>query len=978
MNRKKLSGTYLAIFMCCLSILPCNAQDRLWTHFNMDRGLPSSTITCFQRLADGRMAMGSSEGLLLWDGITFQKVIPQQGAGELVNPYVAAILQDPLGNVWVATRNSIWRVSLNSMSVQVYTDTLFTFGGIQSLEYVARKSSVMAMGRQFVFGFDTRASGLIPAERNHVPSGGYLYHNGLDNQTEIYRFPHRLMLADNQGKMVQLFADSQMVYATYSNQLKAWVCVSRKGIYLLKRNRKYMLNFQLDCSRLLSNNTVHTDPTGGIWISHPMGLYQFTDTSDHQGILHTGHPSNPYSIRNFNGPVWRDPDGNILLGQDGIGFAFSGAQASSLRFYRYEEIGVSTAWCFWQHPSTRLMYAGCSEGLLEINQESPSYIPRLLKPVKDSRCVVSALFPLTGDRLLVGTYGHGTWIFDLKKKVFTSLPWLKNYPVFGLKQLPGRGILLYGIKGLLLIDSVRFSIIEAFQDPLLYNLYCLEQGSGGRWYAGNGRGLLELNNEMKVLKNWRPSSLSTSIAAEVILCIKQSNSGSRYLGTMGGGLLRLVDNNVLHIPLAGNPTNIYGILETSDSSLLLSTSSGIVLYRTQNGTSACLNRKNLLPFTDLAQSGWYETQDHYWFAGDNGILSMKKPINSVFQNTSSYVIREMGLPQSNIQLKADNRQLHVEPTLLNAMPGSEAIIEYLISPAEEVMHRLPQGQAQIYYPNLSPGDYLLKVKISDTLGWMAPAILEIPVRAEARWYEQSWVKALTLLLLIALVSYAVRYVSLIRLRWKLRKMEVEDRLNRERLRISRELHDNVGSQLSYLISGLETSEMYLERQKMAEAERLLGNMQLSARESMNQLRDAIWALNRKEMDLNTLAHKLEEWLKIRASAHPQVNCSVNNLVNEKVVLDPLQSLNQFRILQEFCNNTFKYANATQLSLVAELGEAGIRWTATDNGKGFNPEEVQGNGLSIQRDRAAEIGAQLELSTAIRQGTRLVLNCKIGK
>jgi signal transduction histidine kinase len=79
-----------------------------------------------------------------------------------------------------------------------------------------------------------------------------------------------------------------------------------------------------------------------------------------------------------------------------------------------------------------------------------------------------------------------------------------------------------------------------------------------------------------------------------------------------------------------------------------------------------------------------------------------------------------------------------------------------------------------------------------------------------------------------------------------------------------------------------------------------------------------------------------------------------------------------RIMQEFIQNTIKYANASQLYIWLTKEPEGIRFVLKDNGVGFNPARATGTGIGLEnmKKRIALVGGTIQLESAINMGTQI--------
>ena len=230
----------------------------------------------------------------------------------------------------------------------------------------------------------------------------------------------------------------------------------------------------------------------------------------------------------------------------------------------------------------------------------------------------------------------------------------------------------------------------------------------------------------------------------------------------------------------------------------------------------------------------------------------------------------------------------------------------------------------------------------------------------------------TILLLIGAIILACIIVfwqlSLARIKKQKRLLDSEKKLQHDRERISRDLHDNVGGQLSYVMFSLEAKEEPTKEQRQEKATTLANAL----RSVTSNLRETIWALNKDKLTIQDISDKLKVYsqnmfayttIKLKFEEHIEVD---NNL-------EPSFALHLFRICQEIINNAFKHANASEL-IIEVWKQENIKISITDNGIGFNANSNQNHshGLANLKNRAAEINATLTINSVINKGTCITL------
>ena len=210
-----------------------------------------------------------------------------------------------------------------------------------------------------------------------------------------------------------------------------------------------------------------------------------------------------------------------------------------------------------------------------------------------------------------------------------------------------------------------------------------------------------------------------------------------------------------------------------------------------------------------------------------------------------------------------------------------------------------------------------------------------------------------------------------------RKLQSQQELMNERLRISRELHDEVGATLSGIAMYSHLTKEQIKNADTAEVEKSLNIMQQSSGEMVNKLNDIVWLINPEQDSLQKLIERLEEYARDMASIK---NMEVNVHIPENIAAInlPIESRrNIYMFCKEAINNAVKYSNATLLELTIREADGKMEFSVSDNGKGFDAVMVRrGNGLVNMQQRADEIGAKLLIQSQHDGGSQISLQCKI--
>jgi two-component system, chemotaxis family, sensor kinase Cph1 len=199
----------------------------------------------------------------------------------------------------------------------------------------------------------------------------------------------------------------------------------------------------------------------------------------------------------------------------------------------------------------------------------------------------------------------------------------------------------------------------------------------------------------------------------------------------------------------------------------------------------------------------------------------------------------------------------------------------------------------------------------------------------------------------------------------------------ERQRISRDLHDHLGQQLTAL--RLTIASLKDQAQPHAELDAPIEQIQSLTKQIDGDVDFLAWELRPAALDELGMSAMLEnfvqEWTK-HFNTETEYHCRGLNSIQ----LQPETEINLYRIAQEALNNIAKHAEASHVDVLLERRGTDAVLVVEDNGKGFNPNEKNnlkdGLGLISMRERASLVGGTLEIESAPGQGTTIFVRVPI--
>lgn len=196
------------------------------------------------------------------------------------------------------------------------------------------------------------------------------------------------------------------------------------------------------------------------------------------------------------------------------------------------------------------------------------------------------------------------------------------------------------------------------------------------------------------------------------------------------------------------------------------------------------------------------------------------------------------------------------------------------------------------------------------------------------------------------------------------------RLVDERHRLCVNLHDGLLQHLYAIGLSLEACQAHMQRTS-TELRTIVPRTITHLNGLIHELRTFLLELSAEPWPGRNLADYLRELMK--TIAHPRatrLRASIDDKAAEG--LSPVQCAQMVSFIKESLSNCLRHARATRITLSLRRNKKGVRLTVRDNGVGFDPEVVSGHGLAALASLAHESGGQLNVSSKLSEGTRIVL------
>ncbi|HZM90385.1 MAG TPA: two-component regulator propeller domain-containing protein [Blastocatellia bacterium] len=201
-------------------------------------------------------------------------------------------------------------------------------------------------------------------------------------------------------------------------------------------------------------------------------------------------------------------------------------------------------------------------------------------------------------------------------------------------------------------------------------------------------------------------------------------------------------------------------------------------------------------------------------------------------------------------------------------------------------------------------------------------------------------------------------------------------LERVRRRIATDLHDDIGSSLTQISI---MSEVVRQRTDPNDSQ-LSGPLSMIAgasRELVDSMSDIVWAINPQKDHLNDLAQRMRRFASDLLTARNIAFEFVEPDEEDDVPLGANIRREVFLIFKESVNNLVRHSGCTDVRIDFDIANGVLKLRVRDDGKGFDiSQNGDGHGLASMRQRAEDMGGQLEIISKSGEGTTIQLDLPI--
>lgn len=266
------------------------------------------------------------------------------------------------------------------------------------------------------------------------------------------------------------------------------------------------------------------------------------------------------------------------------------------------------------------------------------------------------------------------------------------------------------------------------------------------------------------------------------------------------------------------------------------------------------------------------------------------------------------------------------------------------------------------FTNLDPGEYIFRVKGSNNHGIWNEEGTFISIIITPPWWGTLWFRT-TIIITLIVIGYSIY-------RYRINKIREMERL---RIQIASDLHDDIGSALTRIAVHSEIIQTTTEKEKVSSASKRIGNM---SREIITTLSDVVWSIDSRNDTVGDMIDRMRDFLEtVFPAGSIHIDFQTKGLHFDQKIEQSFRQ-NIYLIFKEAVNNAAKHSSADEIKISMINGDGKFKMEIVDNGTGINKETINKghHGIENMELRAERINGELKIEK-LEKGTGVTLIAK---
>jgi len=555
-------------------------------------------------------------------------------------------------------------------------------------------------------------------------------------------------------------------------------------------------------------------------------------------------------------------------------------------------------------------------------------------------------------------------------------------------------VMLDGIElsdGRIIFTARAGGLYEALVEDDTYTLHRIKPEEFNKTYSPlqqDKKGRIWMNEELQKFIILDPSSFKviTEIPINGICSpILETKDGQTTWIASSTGLYN-VDTRNLTIRKVYNEGNglpsvgLNSMLMDEDSKLWLSSKIGLIVFDPETETSKVYNYEDGLPSSNFNRYGAYRFEDgEMWFASARGITKFRP---DELHHISTEAIPQIttllvnGQPPVKKLICEETQSTNITEIQKLTFSYRENTLTFILNALEfsapnrnKVKYKMENFDAdwvetasgsEVRYPNLPDGTFTFNVMAANSDGVYSEHIRKLDLVITPPFYKTWWFIMLASLATLGLVVYIV-YLNF--------SKTIE--LQKVRLRLYENLHDDVGSRLTAIVL---SAEELINEDKFLHPK--LQHIAKVSKSIVGNMRRLVWAIDPENDSMNSLVQKIRYDKSLILDDKIEFHIDLDQHLKQLIVPGEIR-YQVTSIINEALNNISKYAQAQNVWIQLSKNERELKLVIRDDGVGFNVEEASndkvrssGYGLGNMQKRVSRVKGHIVIQSKPGAGTMI--------
>ncbi len=620
---------------------------------------------------------------------------------------------------------------------------------------------------------------------------------------------------------------------------------------------------------------------------------------------------------------------------------------------------------------------------------------RILKTFDKPESDVLAFCELAPDKILIGTRTSGVWeLNNSALKKIAAKRELGSNLIRNISKIDDKSAVIgTNGNGIAILSEGRFNILNK-EEGLSSNLVsCMAVDLNGKlWMGTTGGGV-------NIYSNGKISSLinkSNGLAHNNVTSIIHDGSYT-WVATNGGGLSRIREKQITNYTISCGlyESRIFNMLDDGNNRLWFTTRKGVFTISKQqlnDYADGKISKVNYQLFTkaegmlsDECETLTMQTAlilNNKFYAATMGGISIIDFANlKNVESAPKVFVDEIKVNNKLVPIDSTNsfepgtENLEFHYSGISFDHGKNLSFYYKLEGLDEKWINVSSRRVA-YFTHLPPGKYTIKIKAETPQGTQSITPASFTFYIQPFIYQRIWFQITVIMILFLIVAGLVRYISIRKLRARLEIIEAQAALERERIRISKDMHDELGAELTRigLLSEIARNNLRTDFDKIDED---LYRITEASRDVAITMDEIVWAVNPKNDKIERMcgytASYIQEYLSL---TNIQLKIDFpEDLPN--LYMSAEQRHNIFLVIKEAINNIVKHSKATEVKFETVYKQGVLEFKIIDNGIGVGSAiDEFSNGLINMRKRIDDIGGFFSIKNNYPGGTVVAISIDV--